>query len=329
MLTIWPYHKEGNLCIDDNIESVAKFFNKEYIYMYTKGLNFTYNHKIQEGICTLSKIIVNCTYPSKEKDFPTAMRYMQDIVGLRLEFIPCLGFTIDDYVCVIREYVMEGVPVGIFFDTFDTPWHTKFYHKTHMPHVFLVVDVFEEERYLLCVDGVISNTPVKLPFQEIVLNKGILSYEPITPRFVANLRNIIMTVTDGLTDGERSNKYDYMRLFSHDIRKLTFTDEERASYKDLNIAPFMFGMKSIEYARKNIADMFLYMSGKFNEKSKRLLDIHSMMVSAAKQWELFIVYMIKGFYSTRKTDCYMDEAANILLALANSEEDIAYVLLDL
>lgn len=41
MVDIKPYHEKTHSCLQDSLMCVAKYFNKNHIYMYTNGLNIT------------------------------------------------------------------------------------------------------------------------------------------------------------------------------------------------------------------------------------------------------------------------------------------------
>lgn len=322
MLKLQPYHKAGNICIDDNIVSVANYFDKKHIYMYAKGLNFTYAPKIQKGESVLQTIRTSCTYPISGQSLLTELDYMQDFVGLYLDRIPSSNLSKLELVDYIKISIEENVPIGIFIDTYYTPWLDKYYQKVHMPHSFLVIDVDEKEEYLLCIDGFSSDKTVKLLFENLFSYTGIMTFKPITPRMNTSFRNVISQIVNGLKDNNKLDNCDCIRLFSHDVEEINFSDEEKIIYQELHNSQFIFGLKSIEYSRKNIADMFCYMCNEFPDQSDSLLSIQSKINAITEQWKLLIVYFVKGFYSSQ-TSHYMNKAAELLLFIANNEEDVA------
>lgn len=328
MLALRPYNKKGNLCIDDCIMSVADYFHKNYIYMYTKGLHFTYFPKIQRNESVLNCIRTSSIYPVSEHNLQEKLQYLQDFVGLRIDVKPNIDISKNELVDFIRKNIRRDIPIGIFLNTYWTPWHTAYFHKVHMPHSFLIIDINDREEYLLCMDGVLCDQPVRLPFKNLFLCTGLISFNPIEPRVNLNFYNVISQIVGNLYDNEKLYSCDCIRAFSRDIGKLNFKQEEKNLYRDLNISPFMFGLKSVEFSRKNMADMFGYMSEQFRCQKQELLSMQSKLNAIARQWEIVIVYLIKGFYSNQFFH-YRNMAAELLLTIADEEEAAASALLTL
>ena len=322
MLKLQTHHKDGNTCIDDNIVSVANYFNKKYIYMYAKGLNFTYTPKIQKGESVLKTMRTSCTYPVSGQNFMVELDYMQDFVGLQLDRIPSSNMDEIELVHFIKKSIEINSPIGIFIDTYHVPWLDKYYQKVHMPHSFLVIDIDEKDKYILCVDGFSSKKTVKLPFENLFSYTGIMTFKPVTPRINANFYNIISQIINGLKDNNKLDNCDCIREFSQDVKAIKFSDEEKIIYKELHNSQFVFGLKSIEYSRKNLMDLFYYMSDEFSEQNGKLLSLLSKINTVVEQWKLLMVYFVKGFYSDQ-TSRYMNKAAELLLVIASNEEGIA------
>lgn len=322
MLKLLPYHKHGHICIDDNIVSVANYFDKKHIYMYAKGLNFTYSPRIQKGESVLHTIRTCSTYPISGQNLLTELDYMQDFVGLYLNRIPSTNLSKHELVDYIIISIEEEAPIGIFIDTYYTPWLDKYYQKVHMPHSFLIIDINKKEKYVLCIDGFSSDRFVKLPFENLFSYTGIMTFKPTIPRMNASFRNVISQIVNGLRDNNKLDNCDCIRFFSHDVEGIVFSDEEKTIYQELHNSQFIFGLKTIEYSRKNIADMFCYMCNDFPDQSDNLFSIKSKIDMITEQWKLLIVYFVKGFYSGQ-TSHYMNKAAELLLLIANYEEDVA------
>ena len=320
VLKLQPFHKKGNICMEDNIITVANYFNKKYFYMYANGLDFKYTPKIQSGDSVLRLIRTSCIYPTYD--------YLHDFVGLHIDIKPRSEFTKSELINFIKKSIEENIPVGIFLDAYCIPWYNKFYQKVHMPHSFLVVDVNDKEKYLSCIDGFLSEKSVNLPFENLFIYTSVMTFKPILPKKNTSFNNIISQIINGLNDSGKLDNCDSIRLFSQDVQKIIFTEEEKTIYKDLDDSQFMFGLKSIEYGRKNIADMLYYISTQFPAYSENLISIQSKLNSISEQWKLVIVFFIKGFYSNQ-TSYYMNKAAELLLNIANNEENVAQSLLSL
>lgn len=327
MLKLQSYQKKNNLCIDNNIISVANYFCKNHNYMHSKGLNFTYIPKIQKEKNVLDCIRTSCLYPTSAHRLLAELNYLQDFVGLQSDVLINSSSSKVEFVNFIKESIESNFPVCVFLDTYWVPWHVKYYQKIHMPHSFLVTAVNDNAKYLLCIDGVLSNEVVKLPFKNLFLCTNIMTLKPVNPRINLSFYNIILHIIDLLKNNDKLYNCDCIRIFSEDIRKISFSEDEKSVYEDLNISPFMFGLKSIEYGRKNIADMFAYMSGQFPSQSKNLLSLNLRIHFIAKQWEMVIVNFIKGFYSDQ-TSFYMNKTADLLLAIADHEESVTRTLLN-
>jgi len=320
LLKLQPFHKEGNICVDDNIISVANYFKKNYAYMYVNGLNFTYEPKIVHGESVLNKIRTSCIYPTYD--------YLQDFVGLNIEIRLRADFSKDELISFIKKSIAENIPIGIFLDAYCIPWNVKCYQKFHMPHSFLVIDINDKEEYILCVDGFLSTKTEQLSFENLFMYTSVMVFKSIPLKETVSFNKIIQQIINGLQENNKLDNCDSIRAFSLDIQRTIFTDEEKALYRDLENSQFLFGLKTIEYGRKNLADMFFYMSNQFIDQRENLLLLQSKLNSIAEQWKLVIVFLIKGFYSNQPFH-YMNKAAELLLSIANNEENVTQLLLSL
>ncbi|GMQ56218.1 hypothetical protein AN1V17_06110 [Vallitalea sediminicola] len=325
-IDIQPYHKKGYLCIDDIIVSVADYFEKRHIFMHTKGLNFTYSPKIVKGEGVLKRIRTSCNYPTNIKDFLTELNYLQDFVGLHIDFISSLPKL--ELINYIEDSIEKNHPVAIISNTYYVPWHDQYYKKVNKLHAFLVIDIDINQKYLLCIDGYLSDKPVKLPFEDLLLYTDILIFKSINSKKNLSLPNILSQITNGLTDNHKLDNCDCIRLFAEDVTNITFLETEKQRYRDLDHSDFMIGLKSIEFGRKNLGDLFYYLSDIFIEYRDIMLLIQSKIESITEQWRLVIVFFVKGFYSDQTT-YYMKKAAEQLLDIANNEEDVTRCILSL
>lgn len=322
-IDIQPYHKKGNLCIDDIIVSVADYFEKAHIFMHTKGLNFTYSPQIVRGEGVLKQIRTSCIYPTCLDDFSTELNYLKEFVGLDIEYRS--GLSKDELIASIRGSIKKS-PVAIISDTYYIPWFEQCYKKVSKLHTFLVIDI--SENYLLCLDGYLSDQPVQLPFENLLLYKGILTFKAIEPRKELNLHNILAQITEGLADNHKLDNCDGIRLFAEDVKNMTFLESEKELYHNLDYSDFMVGLKSIEFGRKNFGELLYYLSELFTEHRDTLLLIRSKTESIAGQWSQAIVFFVKGFYSDQ-TASYMNKAAGLLSDIADQEEEVTGYLLSL
>ncbi len=323
-IDIQPYHKKGYLCIDDIIVSVADYFKKTHIFMHTKGLNFTYSPQIVKGEGVLKWIRTSCNYPTCLENFSFELKYLNDFVGLDIDYISSLSKA--ELINYIKDNIAKNNPVAIISDTYYIPWYKQYYKKVSKLHTFLVTDI--NEKYMLCIDGYLANKPVELPFEKLLLYTGILIFKSIKPQKEIGLHNIISQITNGLADNHKLDNCDSIRLFADDVKDITFLASEKKLYSDLDNSNFMVGLKSIEFGRKNLGDLFYYLSDIFIEHRDTLLLIQSKMESIAEQWRMVIVFLVKGFYSNQTT-YYMKKAAEELLDIANSEEEVTRFILSL
>ncbi len=323
-IDIQPYHKKGYLCIDDIIVSVADYFQKTHIFMHTKGLNFTYSPQIVKEEGVLKWIRTSCNYPTCIKNFSVELNYLKDFVGLDIEFISSLPKS--ELINYIKDSIEKNNPVAIISNTYYVPWHEQYYKKVNKLHAFLVIDI--NQKYLLCIDGYLSDKPVKLPFEDLLLYTDILIFKSMNSQKEINLYNIISQITNGLADNHKLDNCDCIRLFADDVKNITFSETEKKLYYDLDNSDFMVGLKSIEFGRKNFGDLFYYLSDIFTEYRDILLFIRSKIESITEQWRLVIVFFVKGFYSDQTT-YYMKKAAEQLLDIANNEEEVSSFILSL
>lgn len=322
-INIQPYHKKGYLCIDDIIVSVADYFQKTHIFMHSKGLNFTYSPQIVKEEGVLKRIRTSCNYPTCIKNFSTELNYLKDFVGLDIEFISKLPK--HELIKYIKYSIEKKNPVAIISNTYYVPWHDKYYKKVNKLHAFLVIDI--NQKYLLCIDGYLSNKPVKLPLEHLLAYTDILIFKSMNPQKELNLYNIICQITNGLANNHKLDNCDCIRLFADDVKNITFLETEKKLYYDLDNSDFMIGLKSIEFGRKNFGDLFYYLSDIFIDHRDILLLIQSKIESITEQWRMVIVLFVKGFYSDQTT--YMKKAAEQLLDIANNEEAVTRLILSL
>lgn len=180
----------------------------------------------------------------------------------------------------------------------------------------------------MCIDGFLSDVPVKFPFENLTEYTSVITYKPVRPQKPTSFYNIIEQIISGLKECSKLDDCDCIREFSEDIKNINFLEEEKNIYGDLNDSPFLFGLKSIEYCRKNIADMFYNMSNEFPEKKEQLVSLQSKIYTVAEQWKLIIIYLIKSFYSN-KASYYINKSADLLNKIADNEEEVAYSILHL
>jgi len=288
--------------------------------MYANGLSFTYSPRIVHGESVLNKIRTSCMYPTYD--------YLQDFVGLNVDIKPRADFSKDELICFIKKSIAENIPIGIFLDAYCIPWNKKCYQKFHMPHSFLVIDINDKEENILCIDGFLSTKTECLSFENLFIHTSVMIFNSIPPKETESFIKIIQQIINGLHENNKLDNCDSIRDFSLDIQRIIFTDEEKSIYRDLENSQFLFGLKSIEYGRKNLADMFFYMSNQFPNQRENLLLLQSKLNSISEQWKLVIVFFIKGFYSNQSSQ-YMNKAAELLSSIANNEENITQLLLSL
>lgn len=323
-IDIQPYHKKEYLCIDDIIVSVAQYFEKTHIYMHAKGLNFTYSPQITEGEGVLKWIRTSCNYPTYLENFPAELDYLKDFVGLGIEYIS--NPTKEQLIKAVKANIEKNNPVAIISDTYYIPWYEPYYKKVSKLHSYLVTDI--HEKYMVCVDGYLADKPVKLSFEQLLLYTGVLVFKSVNPQKEATLHNILLQITNGLADNHKLDNCDCIRQFAADVKNITFLDSERELYNNLDNSNFMFGLKSIEFGRKNLGELFNYLAGTFRKDRDILLKIQSKIEKITEQWGLVIVFFVKGFYSSQ-TLYYMEKAAAQLLEIADSEEDVTRNILSL
>ena len=281
-IDILPDHKNGHLCIDDIIMLVARYFKKNYIFMYTKGLNFSYSPHIIKGKGMLEQIRTSCNYPTRLSDFSIELAYLKDYVGLDIEYKS--GLEKEKTISYIIENVKNNRPVAVISDTYYIPWYNKYYQKVNKLHTFLVVNVIDG--FLLCVDGYLSHRPIEFLPIDLLVNKGTLAIQPIEPQEKLSLCNILNHIVRLLKINHKLENCDCIRRFADDVKDISFLNSERQIYADLDCSDFMVGLKSIEFGRANIKELFHYLSDIFTSHKDSLLLIESKIQPIVEQWKL-------------------------------------------
>ena len=321
---IQPYHKVGHLCIDDIVKVVADYFQNDYIYMHTKGLCFTYSPKIKEGEEILSKLRTSNNYPTYLKDFTKELNYLKDFVGLDIEYVSDL--TKEELVSLMRKNLSEAHPVAVISSTYYLPWHKQYYKKVSKLHTFLVTDM--DDKTMLCVDGFISQESVRFEIEKLEDYTGILIFRAIKPQKEITLHNILTQIVQELEKNQKLKNSNSIREFAEDLRNITLLESEKDRYSDLDYSDFMVGLKSIEFSRKNMSEMFLRLAEKFGVFQEEIRDIQLEIESVSQHWKTVVVLFVKGFYSG-KMNYYTNRIAEKLLEIAKFEENVTNKILTL
>ncbi|RKD30239.1 hypothetical protein [Lacrimispora algidixylanolytica] len=321
---IQPYHKRGYLCIDDIVKSVADYFGKEHMYLHAKGLNFTYSPKIVEGEGVLSKLRTSCNYPTYLKNFTKELNYLKDFIGLDVEYVTDL--TKEELLSHIRRNLKESNPVAIISSTYYIPWYEQYYNKVNKLHTFLVTDI--NDKTMSCVDGFLTQDLIKLELENLEDYRGILIFRAVKPKKELNLHNVLAQMIQELEKNHKLENSDSIRIFAKDVYNITFLESEKERYSDLDYSDFMIGLKFMEYGRKNLGDLFYYLSNIFTAYSKSLLDIQSKIDSISEQWKMVVVFIVKGYYSDQ-TAYYAKRASEQLLDIAKAEEEVTKLIVSL
>lgn len=320
-------HKKGNLCIDDNITAVLQYYRKNYEYLYTNGLNFKYSPKLEQGEHVLGHMRTFCMYSLGKQETLEELSYLQELFGIETKIIYNENITKPALKNLIKNSIDNNNPVCLFLDTYYVPWH-NYFEQFHMPHSFLVNDYNDNSNCLICTDNYLCEDHAMLPYEKISFCTNIVIFNKLESKSCISIKDVLLQIINGLECCNKLKNSDSIREFSDDVRSISIYNKEKEMYQDLNSSQFLFGLKCIEYGRKNISDMFSYMSKEFLLLEDKFIWLSQRLNFISEQWHLVIVFIIKGFYSN-KISFYAEKAANLLIEIAENEEKVSHTILSM
>lgn len=317
MLNILPKKNyEIQNCLDDIVVTVANWFNRGYELMYSGSWSFLYK-PAKTHVAPLGNSI----------DIIPTDKYilLEKYHGIKLNFQK--NKSLDDTLTIIGNELSKNRPVAIYINAFWCPTCFAYQiQKTEQNHFCLVVGVDMSKRILKYVDPFFMKSNIELTIDDLTqgYRNQIITFSLINPEISeVNWKIIISKIIDRLKNTfEELNIFDMIRKFSYHLRYSLDMKKEKV-VPDMNVGDFPLIRKliSITNSRKEFCFLLDYMTKKYNVPY--LIEFSSRIKDVTLKWGMVRALLCKSYLASNFSTVLKNKIADIVLDIADYEENIA------
>ncbi|NMM53188.1 BtrH N-terminal domain-containing protein [Paenibacillus aquistagni] len=156
-LNINPVSFQGLDCIDVLVVSYAKFLGREVSLIFGDSWSFKFNENPLNQSDTLGdRIGLNSC---------NVRNILEKKCGVGVEFT--FSVTPNDIMIILEKELNNGIPIGIYIDSFYCPWHDR-YKQDHGNHYCLAIGL-DKNKGIICIDpAFMPDSEGILPFDDFV-----------------------------------------------------------------------------------------------------------------------------------------------------------------
>ncbi len=308
-ININPVHCEGLNCFEDILITIASHYKIEYRLAFSGAWGFEFKPLEASNNLLLGERIGNDV-----RNLTNLLYKYCNVEVVRFDS----GEPIEE-LKIIRKYLVQEIPIGVFIDTFWCPWLHGRYQRVHDVHHCLIIGI-DEDNNLYCLDPALN------------LNISVLWYND----FINGFKNCVKYEFNVINEN-----HDYLELLKESTAKLN----DKKFYNDIRVFAKEFKDSfdfKLEYQKFNVdvwyvlidRNLRLIAAGRtlyaeFIElvskelESDKLLDVKYQLQKVASKWNMIRGILTKSY---RKGCCHdvKEKVYYILNEISDFEENLIY-----
>jgi len=315
-LNIAPKNHESLNCQEVLLLSVAEWWERGHVLMFTESWGFTYTPYDAENPEIFGK-----RFGSNDVNWRSNLGLYHGVQTALWD----KEKTAAEIIRIAEEELAQQRPLAIIMDYFWCPWVEEYYQKYHggaggLPHTCMIVGL--EGDNIVCIDPTFAPTEqVLLPLDHFEQGCGghmrvWLADEPAWP----NWRDVLARSVAYLGEGE-ANAFYQIRLFADEMEKYVDISKEKEGFENKpGYSPIVFKLKLIGFGRKKAAMLLTELGNRHDVPT--LLDFAAKLEECAAKWDRMSLSMMKALY-TKKPAGPLANVVNAIREVASMEEQLA------
>ncbi len=310
-LNVEPFHSDFANCTEECMISVANYFKRNYILMYSQAWGFSF----VEGI-------------DQSSDLGYSLDADRGVIHELLRLYHGFQITINNE--ALAEQVKENIiseldnnkPVGILMDTYYYSWDPN--RNQHGSHCFLITGVDTQKELFYCTDPFFQKKDAILDFKDFI--DGYLGVH-----FTVNLvneeiadyswKNIINNTINKLSGRDRQGEsiFENMLKYADYLEKNICLKNETSGEARIIDMPFYVKLQDISRGRKQYALFIEEIASRHNISG--LFEIAKKLKHASTKWDVVRGIMVKAVLSSDES-IVKEKLSPKIREIANIEKDI-------
>ncbi|WP_110460823.1 BtrH N-terminal domain-containing protein [Ruminiclostridium sufflavum] len=306
-IDINPVHCEGLNCFEDILVTMASHYKAEYRLAFSDAWGFEFKPSNVSDSSLLGERIGND---------------VRNITGLLYKYSNINVVRIDtenptELLGVIKEYLAQEIPLGLFIDAFWCPWLQGRYQRVHDAHHCLIIGMDEQNNFN-CLDTALNLNISTLPYNDYINGcKNCVKYEFVKSDIKPDYLGIL---NESIKNLNKKKFYKDIKIFADEFKdKFDFSAEYRSFNLDVWYVLIDRNLRLIASGRTLYAQFIELISDKLH--SDKLLDIKYELQKIASNWNKIRGILTKG-YRKGSNDNVKGKVYSLLNEISNFEEEL-------
>ncbi|HEX2927709.1 MAG TPA: hypothetical protein VHP38_15860 [Ruminiclostridium sp.] len=315
-LDVIPFHNDFTSCFEECMISVANYYRRGYILMYSQAWGFSFetvNYKIN-GIGN-----------SIKDDRGRVYDLFDFYHGIRLSFTD--NGDPFEVMNIIISGLLNNNPIGVHMDTFYYSWDPN--KNQHGKHWFLITGVDTAKKVFYCTDPYFLQKDSVLDFEDFI--KGYLGVffsfkinKPETPDY--DWKQFVYKIAEKFEGKNRGRCiFENMSDFADIVEDEFSTENERASYSRVVDMPYYTNLQSVSRGRLQYASFLEHTAARYNVNDLPFLS--EKLRQASYKWDVLRGIITKGILASNESIIKAKIPPKIR-EIASAEADVLNLLID-
>lgn len=310
-LDVMPFHSDYANCLEECMISVANFYNRGHILMYSQSWGFSFD---------IANFKNNGTGNSILDDRGSSIYVLlEHYHGIKMSFTH--NHDPQNVMNIILKELMNNSPVGIFMDTFYYSWDPN--KNQHGKHWFLISGVDTEKEVFYCTDPYFIQKDSILDFKDFLCGyQGVYFNFELTKSeiFDYDWKELIQNTAEKL-QGKKTGKsiFDSMYDFADSIEDTFCIEKEIASCSRVIDMPYYLNLQSVNRGRQQYARFLEYSANRYNVND--LLCLSEKLTRVSYKWDVLRGIITKGIISKNES-IIKSKIPDKIREIASIERDI-------
>ena len=316
-LNIQPLQDGSRTCAEDLVATICTWLGRGFEMMFTHSWGFTFQAE-KDGF---TGIMGNRISPGLGDRTTGLYKHhgVRIVMHNELDLVKLLE--------IIRRELENSRTLAIVCDAVWVPWDAGYQREGHdSTHSFLIVGYDGEKRLLYCVDSTYMQYWSALPFENLVkgFEGSCWTYEvsEIEEKEV-DWQEVIRSAVGRLRE---SQAFEAMREFGRELATKLDIKKEAVGHSDFVVLKLFENIKIIAMGRRQFARLMEYLVKRYEIGG--LEELATELDLAGSKWEAIRGLLLR-LYKPRDAKVLIEKAAKLVLEVADEEEALAGLLMQL
>ncbi len=290
-LNVVPFHNDYAHCLDECMISVANYYRRNFILMYSQAWGFSFVENFYQS---------NNTGYSLDTDRGAIYELLCLYHGVQVTFVN-KPEAVQVKNIIINE-LNNNKPVGVSMDTYNYSWDPN--KNQHGKHWFLITGVDTQKELFYCTDPFFQKRDAILDFKDFIDGYlGIHFTFNLVKEEIAEYswKDIINNTIDKISgrDQKGTNIFENMLKYADYVEKNTCLSNETSGNVRIVDMPVYVGLQAISRGRKQYALFLEDIAAKYH--IRELYKIADKLKHASTKWDAVRGIMVKGIVASNES----------------------------